>query len=145
MATIENVFEAIKAGDSDKVRALLLNDKTLLTQKHRDPTAKPDAAIELDLYKFCGAYLGQMTALQYSLLVGQDSIANDIAERTFKEDLDVTFGGGNTALHLASLLGAKDLVKLLLEHGAQPQLKNNKGFSPVDMSDEPDMLALFSQ
>ena len=41
--------QAIKGGDADKVRDLLLADKALLTQKHRDPSAKCDPALELDM------------------------------------------------------------------------------------------------
>ncbi|TPX46126.1 hypothetical protein SeLEV6574_g03400 [Synchytrium endobioticum] len=111
----------------------------------KDPTAKCDPALELDMYKFMGAYLGQMSALQYAILLGQDSIAKDIAERTFKEDLDITFGGGNTALHLASFMGAKDLVQLLLEHGANASIKNAKSFSPVDVSDDAEIKNVFAQ
>ncbi|RKO87970.1 hypothetical protein BDK51DRAFT_13382, partial [Blyttiomyces helicus] len=89
-----------KSGSADAVRALLLEDKTLTSQRHRDPAAKFDPDVELDAYKFLGAYIGAITALQFAILTGQDGIAKDIAERSFSEDLDLTFGGGNTALHL---------------------------------------------
>ena len=41
-----------------------------------------------------------MTPLHVAILLGQDEIAKDIIERTCSEDLNCTFGGGNTALHL---------------------------------------------
>jgi hypothetical protein len=66
------------------------------------PDAKFDPEVELDAYKFLGAYLGQISPLHYAILLGQDEIAKDIIERAFKEDLDMTFGGGNTALHLGT-------------------------------------------
>ena len=34
---------------------------------------------------------------------GQDTIAKDIIDLTFKEDLGETCGSGNTALHLATV------------------------------------------
>ncbi|KAI8803543.1 hypothetical protein BJ742DRAFT_828663 [Cladochytrium replicatum] len=141
--TIEDLFKAIKASNSDEVRDILLEDKTLTSQRHRDPTIRFEVEVELDAYKFLGAYIGAMTALQLAILTGNDSIARDIIERTLKDDLDLTFGGGNTALHLATFVGAKDLVKLLLERGANRALRNSKGFAPVDVVDDTDMRATF--
>ena len=34
---------------------------------------------------------------------------------------------GNTVLHVASYHGSKDVVKLLLNHGADPKAQNNSG------------------
>jgi ankyrin repeat protein len=56
--------------------------------------------------------------------------------------LDATFGDGNTALHLAVFLGAGDLVTALVERGASLTVKNGKGFTPVDVSDRPEIIAL---
>jgi hypothetical protein len=72
----------------------------LLSQKLKVEDAKFDKEVELDAYKFLGAYIGQMSPLHYAIFQGQDEIARDIIERSFKDDLDATFGGGNTALHL---------------------------------------------
>ena len=74
------------------MRDLLFKDKTLTSQKHKDDSVKFDAEIELDAYKFLGAYLGSLTALQFAVLQGQDAIAKDIIERTLKDDLDIPFG-----------------------------------------------------
>ncbi|KAH9249592.1 hypothetical protein BASA81_012666 [Batrachochytrium salamandrivorans] len=137
------MFKAIRASDADKVRELLLAERSLASLKFRDPTARFEADVELDAYKFLGAYLGPLTPLQFAVLLGHDSIARDIIERSFKEDLDDTFGGGNTTLHLATFLGAKDLVKLLLERGANRSIRNSKGFAPVDVLDDSDMRKLF--
>ncbi|KNC96505.1 uncharacterized protein SPPG_08094 [Spizellomyces punctatus DAOM BR117] len=145
MGSIEALFEAIKSSDSGKVRSLLLEDKTLTAQKHRDPTVKFDPDVELDAYKFLGAYIGSITALHLAILCGQDAIAKDIVERTLQDDLDITFGGGNTALHLATFLGARDIVKLLLEQGANRKITNAKGFAPVDVVDDGEMRALFAE
>jgi ankyrin repeat protein len=49
--------------------------------------------------------------------------------------LDITFGGGNTSLHLATFLGAREVVKELLENGADRTVKNGKGFAPLDIVD----------
>ncbi|KAJ1552646.1 hypothetical protein HK096_010975 [Nowakowskiella sp. JEL0078] len=134
---------AIKASDADNVRKLLLEDKSLTAVKHKDPAGKFDADVELDAYKFLGAYIGSITALQFAILTGNDTIAKDIVDRTVKDDLDITFGGGNTTLHLATFLGFRELVKILLERGANRTLKNAKGFAPVDVLDDQEMRHLF--
>ena len=38
---------------------------------------------------------------------------------------------GNTALHLAVMLGRKEAVQLLIHHGAPVKLKNGQGWSPL--------------
>ena len=38
---------------------------------------------------------------------------------------------GNTALHLAVMLGRKECVHLLCAHGAPVKMKNNLGWSPL--------------
>lgn len=124
---------------------MLLEDKGLLNTKFKSPDAKFDAEVELDAYKFLGAYLGSLTPLQFAILLGADDIAKDIIERSFKADLDETFGGGNTALHLATLLGATGIVQILIERGASVSINNAKGFAPVDLSDDPDLRKLFNK
>jgi hypothetical protein len=45
---------------------------------------------------------------------------------------------------LATLLGATSIVKLLHERGAEI-VTNSKGFTPVDISDDPEMGKIFAQ
>ncbi|KAJ3068799.1 hypothetical protein HDU98_008092 [Podochytrium sp. JEL0797] len=143
-ASLEDLFKAIKSSNPDKVRSIISANKDLTKEKLKDPSAKFDVDVEIDAYKFLGAYVGSCTALQLALLKGNDSIAKDIIDVTgSKEDLDISFGGGNTALHLATLLGAKDIVKLLLERGASRQVRNSKGFAPVDVLDDTEMRKMF--
>lgn len=71
---------------------MLLSEKSLTSNKHKDLTVKYEVDIENDAYKFLGAYIGNMTALHYSILTGHDAIAKDIIERTLKDDLDATYG-----------------------------------------------------
>ncbi|KAI8835972.1 hypothetical protein BJ741DRAFT_549255 [Chytriomyces cf. hyalinus JEL632] len=141
--TIEDLFKAIKSSNPDSVRSIISSNRDLTKEKLRDATAKFDVDVEIDAYKFLGAYIGSCTPLQMALLKGHDSIAKDIIDVSSKEDLDVSFGGGNTALHLATLLGAKEIVKLLLERGANRQARNTKGFAPVDVLDDSEMRKLF--
>jgi len=70
----------------------LLQDKKYTTVKKADPRAKYDNEVEVDGYKFLGAYLGKMTGLQFAIMLGQDDVAKDIIDATLKDDLDATFG-----------------------------------------------------
>jgi len=143
MADADALFDAIFNKDREKIRSLL-QDKKNTTVKKADPRAKYDNEVEVDGYKFLGAYIGKMTGLQFAIMLGQDDVAKDIIDATLKDDLDAVYGGGNTALHLAALLGERDVVKLLIERGADKTIKNNKGFSPVDVVDDKEMSELLA-
>ncbi|KAF9915050.1 hypothetical protein BX616_006996 [Lobosporangium transversale] len=142
---IQEFFGAIQEGDTDTVRQLLMDHKTNLTRARFKPEPRSvgfPAEIERDAYTLLGAYLGPLTGLQYAILTGRDGIAKDILDSTFEQDVDARFGNGNTALHLAVLLGAPTLVSALIERSADITLKNKRGYSVVDMSDNPDILCL---
>ncbi|KAG9326064.1 hypothetical protein KVV02_000775 [Mortierella alpina] len=142
---IHEFFSAIQNQDTDKVRQLLVDYKTDLTRARFKPDAQSvrfPAEVERDAYTLLGAYLGPLTGLQFSILTGCDGVAKDILDSTFEQDVDAKFGNGNTALHLAVLLGASFMVSALIERGADINLKNKRGYSVVDMSDNPDILNL---
>ncbi|KAG5456888.1 MAG: hypothetical protein BJ554DRAFT_3239, partial [Olpidium bornovanus] len=77
---IEEFFDAISAGDSDKVRSILTVDRSVTKEKLKGDY-KYDPAVELDAYKF----LGSLTGLQSAILLGADAIAKDIIDYTFQE------------------------------------------------------------
>lgn len=143
-STVDSYFDAISSADTDKVRAILSADRTV-TKEKRKGEYKFEAGVELDAYKFLGAYIGALTGLQFAILIGAESVARDIVDYTFEEDLDIQFGKANTALHLAVFLGSKDVVKLLLDRGADKTVKNGKGFTPVDVSDDPEVLQILTE
>jgi ankyrin repeat protein len=41
---------------------------------------------------------------------------------------------GQTALMMASLFGREEIIKLLLEHGANPGLKDNQGNTSIKLA-----------
>ena len=132
------LFEAVKNNDLEAVRALLTEDKALASVKRRIAGLAWPQSAEADGIRFCGAYLGAVTALQYAIFLELDDLATEIADATLGTDIDVTCGGQNTALHLACLLGEKSLVQVLLARGASTEHKNAKGFTPVSIVDDPE-------
>ncbi|KAI9295226.1 hypothetical protein K502DRAFT_315980 [Neoconidiobolus thromboides FSU 785] len=141
---IETYFKAIELGDSDSVREILEKERNLTKIKRRGEY-QYDTSIELDAYKFLGAYLGAVSGLQLALLLGYDSIARDIADITFDQDLNMIFGDNNTTLHLAAFLENKEMVQSLLERGADANAKNGKGFTPLDVSNDSQVSKLLSK
>ena len=51
--------------------------------------------------------------------------------RQNQTDLGLRDPHGNTALHLAAMLGRRECVHLLCAHGAPVKVKNKQGWSPL--------------
>ncbi|EPZ32339.1 hypothetical protein ROZALSC1DRAFT_27495 [Rozella allomycis CSF55] len=141
---IENYFKAIKNGQTDIVRGMLTEHPDLAKIKYRHNDFKYEGEIELDAYKFLGAYIGSVTGLHAAIIWGQDDLAKEIIDKSFTDDLDITFGGNNTALHLATLYGAGEVVKILLARGANSNIRNSKEFTPIDINDDFKIMKYFS-
>jgi uncharacterized protein len=123
MTTRDGFHTALKAGDLDKVRALLAEDPDLLTKSDENPQSPvllaiyhghPEAArvlIEegavLDLYEAAAA--GEQARVE-ALLEADPGAINSHAPDGF------------TALGLAAFLGHRDLVQWLLDNGADPNI-----------------------
>ena len=60
-----------------------------------------------------------------------------------REEINSTFGEGNTALHLASYFGENDTISMLLSFGADPSIKNNLGYNCADVSCDKETRLLF--
>ncbi len=58
------------------------------------------------------------------------------AKKVLYEFMGRTWGAGNTVLHLAAFMGMSDLVKRLLELGANPSKLNERKYKPVDCADD---------
>ncbi|KAG5460552.1 MAG: hypothetical protein BJ554DRAFT_7387, partial [Olpidium bornovanus] len=52
---------------------------------------------------------------------------------------------GNTALHLAVFLDSKEVAQMLLARGADKTVKNGKGFTPVDVSDDAEVSKILTE
>eukprot|EP00835_Amoeboradix_gromovi_P003122 NODE_195_length_15388_cov_0.563926.p7 type:complete len:129 gc:universal NODE_195_length_15388_cov_0.563926:1887-1501(-) len=122
----QDLFLAVKNNDKDAVRTHIQN-KSLLSIKSKFSDISYPSEVANDGYKFLGAFIGSITPLHLAMLLHHDSIAAEIIESSFPEHLNVCFGQGNTALHLAALLGINELIQRLLSAGADPSIKNAKG------------------
>ena len=70
-------------------------------------------------------FRGDVAALS-ALIRGRTAAGEDKAGMLGAQDVH-----GNTALHLAVMLGRRELVHLLLAHGAPVKVKNKLGWSPL--------------
>jgi len=64
-------------------------------------------------------------------LPGLSALLRGIKDKTNKIEIAGKDLHGNTALHLAVMLGRKECAQLLLAHGAPVKLKNTAGWSPL--------------
>ncbi|KAG0347109.1 hypothetical protein BG004_000047, partial [Podila humilis] len=129
---VEEFFTAIQEQNTETVRRLLVDHRSLLTRARcKAKAAGYPPEVERDAFTLLGAFLGPLTGLQLAILMGRDSVAHDILDSTFEQDVDAKFGNGNTALHLAVLLGASGMVSALVERGADVTIKNKRGYSGV--------------
>jgi ankyrin repeat protein len=49
-------------------------------------------------------------------------------------DVDLKDGDGQTALHYAASCGHADVVKFLLDNGADPNVADTEGMLPIDVA-----------
>ncbi len=109
-----DVFEAAAAGDVDRVRALLDTDPSL-----RDAHAR-DGWTPLHL----AGHFRQTATIE--LLLARDHRQSS----------------AYTALHEAAAIGNADVVRLLLDSGAQPDARTTEGQTPADLAREAGHAAL---
>jgi ankyrin repeat protein len=130
MASAADLFEAINAGDADRVTALLAEEPDLVSARddegvsplmrarYRFDRAVSDAllAVDPDLDVFEATTLGYVDRLRERLE------ADPTAALAFSPD-------GFTALHYAAFFGKPEAAKVLLEHGAAVDLYTRNAFA----------------
>jgi ankyrin repeat protein len=104
-----DMFEASALGDLETVRKLVGANRGLVN------SFAPDGFYPLGL----AAYFGHRTIVEFLLKNGADvSLAARNAQKV-------------TALHAGASRGAAEIVKILLEAGADPNAKQERGFVPL--------------
>eukprot|EP00759_Apiculatamorpha_spiralis_P031561 PhF_6_TR33454/c0_g1_i1/m.48797 len=72
------------------------------------------------------------TALHYAAKDGDTRMCEVLLNVEGFPVNSTTKGGASTALHRAAMMGHEDVVKLLLEHGADKGAKDAEGYTPFD-------------
>jgi hypothetical protein len=160
------IFSAINEGDRERLQHLLNHhpSSTLLLQllltttyPNHDGFYAQDPDVIQDANELLGQSVSNLNAIQIACLLGDEDIASDILEFVAKiteeigskkvllEFVGRVWGGGNTVLHLASFLGMGDLVKRLLELGANPNKRNDRNYRPVDCADDDVTRKMFTE
>jgi len=111
MSLDEELFEAVKKGDIDKVRELLRRGASVKARNE---------------------YGG--TPLHYAALRGHVDVARLLLERG--ADVNAKSMYDATPLHVAAFVGYADVARILLEHGADPGIRNRDGKTPLDIARE---------
>ena len=74
----------------------------------------------------------QKTGLHHAVENNHDSVVDFLLKN--KADVNIPDAIGNSVLHIAAMKGSIGMTKILLEHGASKDLKNNAGKNPSDMA-----------
>ena len=109
-ALSQDIFEAVKSSDSEKVRALIFkNDKVVNTKDDRN-----------------------CTPLHFAAKWG----CNGIAELLIQNGADIDDGdvNSNTPLHYAIMNSRADVVNTLLKHGADINAQNKDLSTPLHLA-----------
>lgn len=104
-----NIFEAAATGQTDRVRALLEKEPSLAN------AFAPDGFYPLGL----AAFFGHKESFEAILSAGAN--VNLSARNAMKV----------TALHAAAAAGQAEMIRMLLERGADPNARQQAGFAPL--------------
>jgi len=163
----EMVFSYVNNGDMDGLLALFENcnkqsQTTLLLQTllslsypnterlyDFEPQFQDEAA------ELLGPSVNHLNAIQIACILEDEDMSLAILEFVSKATLEMnakkvlyefmgsTWGNGNTLLHLASFLCMADLVRRLLELGANVNRKNERKYKPVDCTNDYNVMDTF--
>lgn len=115
----DELFDACRHNDLERVRSLVQADPSLLTQ--RAPTG--ETPLLLALYHRAGETACWLTGQRWLRTVHEAAAVDDVArlEELLRDDATLTdsyTNDGWTPLHLAAFFGAPRAAQLLLAHGA---------------------------
>jgi ankyrin repeat protein len=142
-----DLFEAAALGNTDRVAALINQDRTLANGRSSDGFtplhlacffaqeaaahlllehgAQPDAVANNAM---------KVTPLHSAAAGRSAAIVRDLLEHGAPPNARQESGW--TALHEAAQSGNKEMLDVLLQHGADPNLKNDKGISALQLAME---------
>lgn len=144
------LLQAIELGYSDMINTLVDAGIDLLFMDHNAWTAMHYAIEQKDIKTVFLLLEKEPDLLSYKNKFGNTPLLLTL-DKAIKENdksfivlakmllekekyLNVSNAVGNTALHLAATINDYDLVKLLVEQGANPNVKNAKDWRPIDIA-----------
>ncbi|KAJ1555140.1 hypothetical protein HK096_008407 [Nowakowskiella sp. JEL0078] len=159
------LFTAINNGDRESVKNIFSKEASetsilqlLLTTSYpnEDKLYFHDPEVLAEAYELLGESVTNLNAMHITCMLGDEDMALEILEFVFRitdeidarkvlyEFLGRVWGFGNTVLHLAAFHGMSGLVEKLLQHGANPNKKNDRGYRPVDCTEDNETRLVFN-
>jgi uncharacterized protein len=142
-----DMFEAAALGNTDRIPALIMQDRTLANARSSDGFTPlhlacffaQEAAAHLLLQNGAQPDAVANNAMKvmplHSAAAGRSAaIARDLLEHGAPPNARQESGW--TALHEAAQSGNKEMLDVLLQYGADPNLKNDKGISALQLAME---------
>jgi ankyrin repeat protein len=136
----DEIHEAAKRGDIEKVRSILSSDKSQLEAKDRvgyTPLNWAAMRAKWDMVKFLLDMGANTNSPGFdkctSLHCASHHDNKDIIELLINKGADHTFKNawGNTPLHVAAQRGCKQSAAMLIAKGANLQATSNEGWTPL--------------
>jgi len=163
----EKVFSYVNDGDMDGLIAffedcnkksqttLLLQTLLTLSYPNTERLYDFEPQYQNEAEELLGPSVSHLNAIQIACIMEDEEMSLAILEFVSKATLEMnakkvlyefmgsTWGNGNTLLHLASFLCMADLVRRLLELGANVNRKNERKYKPVDCTNDYNVMDIF--
>lgn len=138
-----DIFEAARQSDDGAIKAYILEGKELnvVNNKAYTPfilaayyghTQALDTLLKANA-DACAVDKKGSNALMGVAFKGYDQVAKWLLENT-RCDVNHQNYAGQTVLMMASLFGREEMIKLLLEHGANPDLEDTQGNTSIKLA-----------
>ena len=151
----ESLLTYIKAGEESKAEKVLKNNqsKAFINKESEEGYTPLEYALHMQLYSLARTLLEQgadvsikadnplFIQLAHSLdhyqqmqVEEKQKAKNEMFKMALKKaeaELKEKDEQGNTALHIVSLKGDEELVRLFIKYGANPEIKNKAGKTPL--------------
>ncbi|ORX44527.1 ankyrin [Piromyces finnis] len=163
----EMVFYYVNNGDMDGLLSLfddcnkksqttlLLQTLLSLSYPNTERLYDFEQQYQNEAAELLGPSVNHLNAIQIACILEDEDMSLAILEFVSKATLEMnakkvlyefmgsTWGNGNTLLHLASFLCMADLVRRLLELGANVNRKNERKYKPVDCTNDYNVMDIF--
>ncbi len=137
------LHEAAEAGDTSRVKALLAMNRNLRNQKDENDNMPIHLAASIGHWETVNALCQGMAIIDHennfgllplhcAALAGHTNIAAALLSFEKSKSIDAKNIHGLTPLHAAIMAGKDDVARLLLDQGANTDVKDQRGWTPID-------------